>query len=64
MLNIDSEILKMNSQKLESIIDQILVKFKDLSINRKLTFNPPTLLAGITIDWRHLDDSNSIKQVL
>ena len=61
MLNIDSKILKMNSQKLESLIGQILVKFKDLSIDRKLTLNQ-NLLAGITIDWRHLDDWNSIKK--
>lgn len=60
MLNIDSEILKMNSKKLESIVEKILANFKDLSVDRKLTFNP-SLLAGITIDWRHLDDWNSIK---
>jgi HAD superfamily hydrolase (TIGR01484 family) len=61
MLNINSEILRMNSQKLESIVEKILAKFKDLSIDRKLTFNP-SLLAGITIDWRHLDDWNLIKK--
>ena len=61
MLNINSEILKMNSQKLESIVEKILTKFKDLSIDRKLTFNP-SLLAGITIDWRHLDNWNLIKK--
>jgi hypothetical protein len=51
----------MNSQKLESIVEKILAKFKDISIDRKLTFNP-SLLAGITIDWRHLDDWNLIKK--
>jgi hypothetical protein len=61
ILNIDSKILKMNSEKLESLGDQILVKFKNLSIDRKLAFNP-TLLAGITIDWRHLGNWNSIKK--
>ena len=61
MLNINSEILKMNSQKLESIVEKTLTKFKDLSIDRKLTFNP-SLLAGITIDWRHLDDWNLIRK--
>jgi len=61
MLNINSEILTMNSRKLESIVEKILVKFKDISIDRKLTFNP-SLLAGITIDWRHLDDWNLIKK--
>jgi hydroxymethylpyrimidine pyrophosphatase-like HAD family hydrolase len=61
MLNIDSEILKMNSQKLEFIVEKILAKFKDLSIDIKLTFNP-SLLAGITIDWRHLEDWKSKKK--
>ena len=61
MLNINSEILTMNFRKLESIVEKILVKFKDISIDRKLTFNP-SLLAGITIDWRHLDDWNLIKK--
>lgn len=55
MLNIDSDILKMNSQKLEFIVEKILAKFKDLSIDIKLTFNQ-SLLAGITIDWRYLED--------
>ncbi|HEY9486303.1 MAG TPA: HAD hydrolase family protein [Nitrososphaeraceae archaeon] len=61
MLNINSDILKMNSQKLEYIVEKILAKFKDISIDRKLTFNP-SLLAGITIDWRHLDDWNLIRK--
>ena len=61
MLNINSDIPKVNSQKLESIVEKILTKFKDLSIDRKLTFNP-SLLAGITIDWRHIDDWDLIKK--
>ena len=61
MLNIDSEILYKNSQKLDYIINKISSKLKDLSIERKLTFKN-NLLAGITIDWRHLDDWNSIKK--
>ena len=61
MLNINSDILKMNSRKLESIVEKILTKFRDISIDRKLTFNQ-SLLAGITIDWRHLDDWNLIKK--
>jgi hypothetical protein len=60
MLNIDFEILHNNSQKLESIIDRISLKFKDVSIYRKLTFNG-NLLGGVTIDWCHLEDWNSIK---
>jgi hydroxymethylpyrimidine pyrophosphatase-like HAD family hydrolase len=61
MLNINSDIMNMNSQKLECIVEKILAKFKDISIDRKLTFNP-SLLAGITIDWRHLDDWNLIRK--
>ena len=60
-LNIDSEILHKNLQKLDYIINNISSKLKDLSIERKLTFKN-NLLAGITIDWRHLDDWNSIKK--
>jgi len=61
ILNIDSDILQKNSQQLHYIIDKTSSKFKDLSIDRKLTFKS-NLLAGITIDWRHLDDWDSIKK--
>jgi hydroxymethylpyrimidine pyrophosphatase-like HAD family hydrolase len=61
ILNTDAEILRENSQKLESITDTISLKFKNVSIHRKLTFKS-NLLGGVTIDWRHLDDWNSIKK--
>jgi HAD superfamily hydrolase (TIGR01484 family) len=61
MLNVDFKILSKNSKKLESIIDVVSLKFKDLTIYRKLTFKR-NLLAGVTIDWRHLDDWYSIKK--
>jgi HAD superfamily hydrolase (TIGR01484 family) len=61
ILNTDAEILRKNSQKLESIIERISLKFKNVSIHRKLTFKS-NLLGGVTIDWRHLDDWNSIKK--
>ena len=61
MLNVDFKILSKNSKKLESIIDMVSLKFKDLTISRKLTFRR-NLLAGVTIDWRHLDDWHSIKK--
>jgi HAD superfamily hydrolase (TIGR01484 family) len=61
MLNVDFKILSKNSKKLESIIDRVSLKFKDLTIYRKLTFKR-NLLAGVTIDWRHLDDWYSIKK--
>jgi HAD superfamily hydrolase (TIGR01484 family) len=61
MLNVDFKILSKNSKKLESIIDTISLKFKNLIIYRKLTFRG-NLLAGITFDWRDLDDWYSIKK--
>ena len=60
-LNANFEILLKNSQKPESIIDRFSLKIKNVSIYRKLTYKP-SLLAGVTIDWRHLDDWNSIKK--
>ena len=60
-LNANFEILRKNSQKLESVIDRFSLKIKNVSIYRKLTYKP-SLLAGVTIDWRHLDDWNSIKK--
>lgn len=61
MLNIDFEILRKNSQKLESIIDRISSEFTNVSIYRKLTFKR-NLLGCVTIDWHHLDYWNSIKK--
>ena len=61
MLNVKFKILNMNSQKLESIIDRISLKFKNVSVYRKLTFKS-NLLGGVTIDWHHLDNWNSIKK--
>ena len=63
MLNIDYEILHNNSQKLESMIDKISLKFKNVPIYRKLTFKG-NILGGVTIDWRHLEEWNSIKEKL
>jgi HAD superfamily hydrolase (TIGR01484 family) len=61
MLNVDLKVLSKNSKKLESIIDMVSLKFRGLTIYRKLTFKR-NLLAGVTIDWRHLDDWYSIKK--
>jgi hydroxymethylpyrimidine pyrophosphatase-like HAD family hydrolase len=60
ILNIDRKILSSNYQKLVSISDRISMKFRDVSIYRKITRNG-NLLAGITIDWRGLNDWNSIR---
>jgi hydroxymethylpyrimidine pyrophosphatase-like HAD family hydrolase len=58
ILNTDHELLSRNYQKLVSITDRISMKFKDVSIYRKITHNG-NLLGGITIDWRGLHDWNS-----
>jgi HAD superfamily hydrolase (TIGR01484 family) len=61
VLNTDIKILLKNSNKLESIINRITLKFKKVSIYRKFTLKS-NLLAGVTIDWRHLENWNSIKK--
>jgi hydroxymethylpyrimidine pyrophosphatase-like HAD family hydrolase len=61
ILNADVKTLRRNCQKLESIIERISLKFKNVSIHRKLTYEG-ILLGGVTIDWRHLDDWSSINQ--
>jgi hypothetical protein len=60
-LNVDFKILRKNSQKLESIIQMVSLNFRNVSVNRKVTFKS-TLLGGVTIDWRHLDNWNLIKK--
>ena len=60
ILDTDEKILRNNSNRLESIINRISFKFKNVSIHRKLT-HKSNLLAGVTIDWRHLDNWNSMK---
>ncbi|HEY7226859.1 MAG TPA: hypothetical protein VH481_01900 [Nitrososphaeraceae archaeon] len=60
IINTDHEILSRNYQNLVSITDKVSMKFKDVSIYRKLTYNG-NLLGGITIDWRSLHDWNSIR---
>jgi hydroxymethylpyrimidine pyrophosphatase-like HAD family hydrolase len=60
ILNIDLDILRKNETKMFSIIKRISMKFKNVSIYRKQTYLG-NLLGGITIDWRQLNDWNSIR---
>lgn len=60
-LNVDAEILRNNSQKINSIVDNISLKFKDISIYKKFTYKK-NLLGGVTVDWRLLDNWNSIRK--
>lgn len=61
ILNTDINVLLKNCNKLEFIINRITLKFKNVSIYRKFT-HKSNLLAGVTIDWRHLENWNSIKK--
>jgi hydroxymethylpyrimidine pyrophosphatase-like HAD family hydrolase len=58
---VDDRILQHNSKILDCLAGEILFDFKDVSIERKYISNNETL-AGITIDWRHLQDWESFKK--
>ncbi|HEY7083066.1 MAG TPA: HAD hydrolase family protein [Nitrososphaeraceae archaeon] len=60
-LSCDLEILQKNSHLLSSVADIISKKFRELKIEHKLTFQE-RLLVGITIDWRHLHNWNSVRE--
>jgi trehalose-6-phosphatase len=57
----NDDILHYNSRILDCLADEILSDFKNVSIERKYISNNETL-AGITIDWRHLQDWESFKK--
>jgi trehalose-6-phosphatase len=60
-IRVDDRILQHNSRILDCLANDILLDFKDVSIERKYISNTETL-AGITIDWRHLQDWESFKK--
>ena len=60
-MQVENDILHYNSKILDCLADKILLNFKDVSIERKYISNNETL-AGITIDWRHLQDWESFKK--
>jgi HAD superfamily hydrolase (TIGR01484 family) len=53
--------LQHNSKLLSQIAEEIASSFMDISIELKFTSLPKKSLAGITIDWRHVDDWKSFK---
>jgi hypothetical protein len=57
----ENDILHYNSRILDCLADEILSDFKNVSIERKYISNNQ-ILAGITIDWRHLQDWESFKK--
>jgi HAD superfamily hydrolase (TIGR01484 family) len=56
----DKKILEVNSSLLASIADHISQNFELVTIEQKLTADR-RILAGVTIDWRHIKDWRSFK---
>jgi hydroxymethylpyrimidine pyrophosphatase-like HAD family hydrolase len=59
----DSKTLRANSSLLASLAENISISYKDVIIERKFTSNKQ-ILAGITFDYRHLEDWISYKEKL
>ena len=61
---LDNETLRYNSRILVGLVKAILSNFKHVEIEKKFTTTAGkrSTLAGITIDWRHVEDWNSFKQ--
>jgi hydroxymethylpyrimidine pyrophosphatase-like HAD family hydrolase len=57
----DDDSLRHNSGILSQLVEQIGSDFKGVSIEEKFTVTGKEALAGITIDWRHMDDWKSFK---
>jgi hydroxymethylpyrimidine pyrophosphatase-like HAD family hydrolase len=60
-LPIEDITLQHNSELLSQLAEQITSRFKEVSIEHKFTVTRKKTLAGITIDWRHIDDWKSFK---
>jgi len=55
------KILQVNSRLLTSLANEILLNFSQtITVERKFT-SDERILAGITIDWRHIKDWRSFK---
>jgi hydroxymethylpyrimidine pyrophosphatase-like HAD family hydrolase len=57
----NKEILQHNSLLLDSLANEISLNFKDITIEKKF-INDNKILAGVTIDYRHLKDWQSYKR--
>ena len=57
----NKDILQDNSRLLDSLADEISINFKNITIERKFT-SDNQILAGITIDYRHLKEWQSYKR--
>ena len=60
-MSVDDETLQYNSQILSQLIEQIRSYFKEVRIEQKFTVTGKKALAGMTIDWRHLQDWKDFK---
>ena len=60
-MSVDDETLQYNSQVLSQLIKQIRSYFKEVRIEQKFTVTGKRALAGMTIDWRHLQDWKDFK---
>ena len=57
-------ILQYNSQILYQLAELIRTNFNELHIERKFTVTHKKVLAGITLDWRHMNDWKTFKTCL
>jgi hydroxymethylpyrimidine pyrophosphatase-like HAD family hydrolase len=60
-MSVDDETLQYNSQVLSQLIEQIRSYFKEVRIEQKFTLTGKKALAGMTIDWLHLQDWKDFK---
>jgi hydroxymethylpyrimidine pyrophosphatase-like HAD family hydrolase len=59
--SIEDITLQHNSELLSQLAEEITSRFKDVSIKHKFTVIHQKTLAGLTIDWRDMDDWKSFK---
>src|SRR5919197_6386533 len=59
--SIEDITLQHNSELLSQLAEEIISRFKDVSIKHKFTVIHQKTLAGLTIDWRDMDDWKSFK---
>jgi hydroxymethylpyrimidine pyrophosphatase-like HAD family hydrolase len=60
-LSIDDTTLQYNSELLSQLAEEIASRFKEASIEQKFIVSRKKMLAGLTMDWRNMDDWKSFK---
>ena len=60
-LSIDDTRLQYNSELLSQLAEEIASRFNEISIEQKFTLAHKETLAGLTMDWRNMDDWKSFK---